>query len=66
MSKNVQCWLIVGISALLLPGFSYSDEVAEYKVELAAQPVGCELLFKLPLVADTNHGSAFPSDNPPD
>jgi len=39
MSKNVQCWLIAGISALLLPGFSYADEVAEYKVELAAQPL---------------------------
>ncbi len=39
MSKNVQCCLIVGISALLLPGFGYSDEVAEYKVELAAQPL---------------------------
>ncbi len=39
MSKNVLYWLIVGLSALLLPGFSHSDGVTEYKVELAAQPL---------------------------
>ncbi len=37
----------------------------EAPLSAAVNVVGCELLFKLPLVADTNHGNAFSNDNRP-
>ena len=39
MSKNLRCWLFIGMSALLLPGLGYSDEMAKFKVELSPQPL---------------------------
>ena len=36
-----------------------------FTVAILWQRVGCELEFKLLLVADTDHSSAFPNDNRP-
>ena len=49
-------------------GISADIESAKLRLrseQLSPRAVGCELEFKLPLTADTNHLSAFPNDNRP-
>jgi hypothetical protein len=58
-------------TALVRSGRAHADTIMSTRDQIiltlyhAASPVGCELVIKLLLGADTNHNSVFPNDNRP-